>query len=350
MYGDEHISSITVLDSVPGTFSSGDYVPAAASAHELLGFRNSQVSEKWQISAETLAIVLAETYSGYRSEYYPAVLDVSVEDGNVVVRSRSTAPSSSLVFHGVLSDFPSAVPEPSYLALVERGVEVDPSSVGVIPGSVVTVSDALDSVRDLSAPVSKIVDSHLYFDVSPLPRCQEESVLVVSPLVVAVQDLLSAIAPYVEVFSGDVVSLQRALAPLYYNPTQAQIADAKRALTVVRDKVYALWTALGSVVLPVVRNDHSDISNQILRGLEERGLDRALDLLKTAYFSAFFGLSKEKAAKSSRFMLSMEEVGRNDLASTTVEEDIPEQAPKGSTLDEDILLGDNLANDDRETV
>jgi hypothetical protein len=343
IYGKGTATKVTVLETVPGTFASpsGEYTPAATSAHELFGLAGGQVSETSQPSAETLAILIGEQISS---------VTASVEDGLVVVKSKSTAITSALVFFGVLGPFDDAVAEPSYLTLMENGEVLDPAGLDVSLGSLVQVADTRDLDRSLCAEVSRIADYRLYFDVASLPRCHLSSVTVTSPLVVAVQSLLEILADHLGVFAGDVALLQRVLAPLYYSPTQAQIGDAKRGLQTVRDKVYALSLALGQVSLRPDRNDYSGISNQILFSLEERGLDRALDLLKQASFSEFFSLTKEKAAKSSRFMLSMEEVCRNDFSRTTVEADIPEQRPKGSTLDEDILAGDNLVLDERETT
>jgi hypothetical protein len=177
-----------------------------------------------------------------------------------------------------------------------------------------------------------------------------ESVTVTSPLVVAVQTLMDLLEDYVGTFSGDVVLLQRVLAPLYYSPTQAQIGDAKKGLQEVKDKVYSLRAALAQVVLRPDRNSFTSVSNQILSSLEERGLDRVIDLLKKASFSVFFSLARDEASKGSRFMSAIEEVGRNDFPRTTIEEDIPEVVPKGSTLDEDILQGENLVLDDGKQI
>jgi len=343
IHGKGVTTKVTVLDTIPGTFTypAGVYTPAATSAHELFGLTGGQMSETSQPSAETLAILIGEQISS---------VTASVEDGLVMVRSKSAAISSALVFFGVLGVFEDAVAEPSYLTLMENGEVLDPASLGVLPGSLVQVTDIGDPDRSLYAEISEIVDNGLYFDVEHLVRCHLESVIVTSPLVVVVQMLMDLVKDYVGSFSGDVVLLQRVLAPLYYSPTQAQIGDAKRGLQEVKDKVYALRLALDQAILRPDRNSHTSIPTQILSSLEERGLDRALDLLKKASFSEFFSLAQDEASKSSRFMLAMEEVGRNDFPRTTVEEDIPEVVPKGSTLDEDILQGENLVLDDGKLI
>jgi hypothetical protein len=343
IYGKGATTKVTALESVPGVFAypSGEYVPAATSAHELFGFSGGPVSETSEVSAETLAALLAEQV--------PATT-CYVEDGLVVVESDSTDLTSSLYFSGVLSVFEDAVAEPSYLTLMEKGEPVDPASLGIIPGSLVQVADTQDTDRSLYAEVSEISGYRLLFDVEHLVRCHLSSVTVTSPVVVAVQTLLGLVEDHVGVFEGDVALLQRVLSPLYYNPTQAQIGDAKRGIQEVRDKLSALRASLGQVVLRPDRDSYSKVSKQVISSLEERGLDRALDLLKKASFSGFFSLTKDQAAKSSRFLLAIEEVGRKDFPRTTIEEDIPEPEPKGSTLDEDILAGENLVLNDRKTV
>lgn len=350
IYGSPSVTGITILSQVRGTFDvPGAYTDAPGSVHETLGF-------------------LPDVVSGDPSVFTPAELvdlmtpwvtgaTFSIVDEVIQVETDSTDLLASLSFSGsVAEEFGfegSYLVKPGYLELVEDGSAVDPASLGVFVGSVVSVSDVVAlSSKNLFAPISEIDGTKLLFAPGTnLPRCEagiDTIVRILSPLVYATQTLLLAARPYRDAFDGDARELQRVLSPLLSRPTLAQISDAERSIGIIQDRVTGLLNALSSVV---VRSDRSEFETQALQitaALEERGLDRSLDLLQSCQFSSFFSLTMEEASKGSRFLKASEEVGRNDLAQTTAEQDIDDGEPKGTTSDENLLPGQELLEDEEQ--
>ncbi len=351
IYGSASVTGITILSQVPGTFDGlGNYSDAAGSVHTVLGFIDDQESGDPNLFTPAELVDLVTPWvSG-------ATLSV-VEDA-IQVSSDSTELLSSLSFSGVAEEFGFSVTdtyivEPSYLELIEDGVAVDPASLGIFIGSVVSLSDvsALPE-KNLFAPVADIQGTQLIFadDVS-LPRCTASDttiVRIVSPLVYAVQTLLQDVKPYKSAFGGDARELQRVLSPLLSKPTQAQIADANRSIEAIQEMVTELRDALAATVVRTDRSEFEAIALQITASLEERGLDRSLDLLQSCQFSNFFSLTKEEASKGSRFLKASEEVGRNDLAVTTAEQDQDDIEPKGTTSDDNLLPGEDLLENEEQ--
>jgi hypothetical protein len=349
VYGEGAVTGVTVLSQVAGTFDGfGVYTPADLSAHEHLGFAGDQVSETAELSAVTLAAVIGEQVSDVLAD---------VEDGVLVVSSLSAEPTSSLFFTdsgtvGIVAELglEDAVAEPTYLTLIENGAPVDLTSLGILPGSAVSVIDSLDTTRSLSAPIASIDGTKLYFDVTDLVRCDSAPVLVRSPLVAAVQAMLDGIRPYVGDFGDDSTALQRVLSPLLSRPTLAQVNDAKRVMNDILSRVTGLKQVLDQFVVRPDRNEYTEVVTHIMASLEERGLDRAMELLKQGSFSEFFALSSAAASKSSRLLRAIEEAGRKDFPVTFVEQDAPETARRGTTPEDDILPGEDLSSPEDEVL
>ncbi len=339
------VTKMVVRSFYHGTYSGGGvYIPATESGHALLGFADDQESELDVFQPETLAAIL-------NFQLDPVLVDASVENGIVVLRTVSTDPHSELVFDGEVATalgFSDAVSEPTYLELVEDIFALDPADFGIIPGTVVTVLDDVDGgLSFYQEPIASIDGTKLFFAEELLvPRCLAGNAVVTSPLVYAVQSLLDALRPFSSqsAFTKDVTDLQRVMSPLFSRPTLAQINDAKRVLERVRDNVQDLMAAISPIVVTRGANQFTDLMSNILLSLEERGLDRASELLRQASFSEFFSLSNLAASKSSRLMKAIEEVGRKDFPVTTVEEDQAEPQAKATTPDDDILPGEELSD------
>lgn len=320
IYGSSSVTGITILDQGRGTFDAGgNYVPAAGSVHSFLGFSDQQSSQNPNVfSPEELVDLL--------SPYIPTA-DFNVVDGALTISSRSLDPLSSLEFFpGVAEDFgfTNTVYEsnPSYLQLVKDGEVVDPSTLGVFVGSIVSAPDPLNTNRNLFSEIVEIVDNQLIFDDDVLlPRGESLNIRITSPLVFKVQKLIDSLRPIRSIFDSDFVTLQQVLTPILSSPTLAQINDAKSALSSIKIKIQNLLTVLESVIVRNDRREFQSIANQITSALVERGLDRALELLESAKFSEFFSLTGDTASKSARFLKATEEVGRNDLSRTTIEQD-----------------------------
>lgn len=351
IYGSASVTGITILSQVPGTFDGlGNYSDAPGSVHAVLGFSDYQQSGDPDVFTPADIVDLVG----------PLVVGAtfSVEDDVLQIESNTTSYPSSLSFSGVAGEFGFSttemyIVEPAYLELMENGEAIDPTSLGIFIGSVVSLSDVLAlPTKNLFAPITDIQGTRLFFDSGlSLPRVDIEDnpiIRIVSPLVFAVQSLLLATSAYKTDFDGDARELQRVLSPLLSRPTLAQISDAIRSIEAIKDKVTELHDILAATVVRSDRSEFEAVAQQITAALEERGLDRALELLQSCQFSAFFSLTMEEASKGSRFLKASEEVGRNDLAQTTAEQDIDESEPKGTTSDENLLPGEELLEDEEQ--
>lgn len=343
IYGDGSTTRIVIRNHIAGTFDvGGNFIPADPSAHDVLGFTANQTSGDPNVftSADLVSLVASRVPTA----------TFSVVNGVPTIASNSTNIRSSLSFTGAVAaafGFSGAYSaQPSYLELIEDGDAVDPASLGVYVGSVVSAPD-YDGTNNIFAPVAKISGTQLLFVNGVLiPRVVQGNVKVVSPLVFAVQQLLNALTSYTGVFDNDTQTLQRVLSPVLSKPTQAQTADAKKTIQAVQTKVTNLLSLLSGTVIDPAQTEFSAISTQISASLEERGIDRGLDLLQAGQFSAFFALTSEDASKGTRFLKASEQVGRNELATTTAEQNLPDVDPKGTTPDSNLLPGQNLLEDE----
>ncbi len=310
-----------------GTPGVTDYVPVdpPPSANTILGFTDNQVSRPLgMLTAGDLLDLLTARQTD---------VTFSVEADNLRITSNSSEPSSSLVFdtssvNGVLDVVGTYLSEPPYLQLMENGLPLDPASVNVFVGSQVRVGEIGLAGRALVNPITSILGTQLYFDV-PLPRGTGLVPIIISPLVLLVQALLYTLLPRKGSLDGDLLAVQKIASPLLCLPTLSQIGDARRVFSALRLKLTnppssGLLEALQAVVIREDQLAVGKTTETLLSSLEERGLDWGVELLQRAKFSSFFAVTKEGAARSSRFMLAIEQVGRTDLAQSTLEEDLPQ--------------------------
>lgn len=331
--GSSGLNRLTVLGYGPGTYSGG-YVPAPPSAHTLLGFSANQTSESKGILSPTGLYQWLLTYCDL------AELDLLAEA--VQLASPTVGAASQLELTGSLLALYDLVDpltleaEPSYLILQENGADLDPSGVGVYPGSRVTVLGD----RGLSAQIISVDGTHLLF-AGPLPRGTGFSTSILAPLVVATQALLTELARYDGAFADDVFNLQGVITPLLGKPTLAQVNDARRVISNLRQRLLNLKTALSRPQYVVREEYQQDLNTlrQLISGLQERNLDRAIEMLKRGSFGQFFGLENDGASKGSRFMKAMEEVGRNELSTTTRENEMEEQSNVAVSPDDNVYAG-----------
>ncbi len=339
--GIDPTTRISIRDTYLGSFDgSFVYSEPDGSIHETLGFTNGQESAEAGIITPIALLEVLEVYS--------SGVELSLDaDGAPVIRSASDAITSSLIFEeGVpeLFGFSGSIfAQPGYLVLKEKGVEIDPSSLGVIVGSVVRVVDPLDASKSLRDPISRIDGTQLYFDVD-VARADGEEVVILTPLVDAAQAVVEAVRPFVGTFEDDARAINRVLSPLISTPTLAQINDATNELSDLRDRVDSLRSLLADIIVQDDRNEFLEIAKNIIAGLEERGLDRAIELLSKADFSAFFGLTNETASKSSRLMKATEELVRNELPIPTRDDETPEVTAVGTN--EDLRVPNEELNED----
>jgi len=340
IYGSASVTGVSIVSTYPGTFNiGGNYVPATGSVHEVLGFVGGQESSDPDVFTPALLVdLIKDRVSG---------ATVSLVEGAITVESASSALLSSLSFadSALLFGFDASYTAlPSYLELVEDGVAVGPAELGVFVGSIVRTTDILAAAnRNLLSAVTRIEGTQLYFDDPVLPRCSEVSVRVDAPIVKSLRTLLSNLKPYVGSFDDDSRNLQRVLSPILARATLAQVNDALREIQDIRSRLQELLSLLQAVVVRDDRTSYGAIASKIISSLEERGLDRSLELLLSGQFSLFFSLDSQTASSSSNLLTNIEEVGRNDYSQVTAEEDIADLEPKGSTADDDILPGEELS-------
>lgn len=339
IYGDVGVTGIGILSSYPGTFDlSGNYIPADASAHSVLGFTDDQEStEPGEFSPSDVVELLRDRVPG---------ATISISDSFISIESESIDLLSSLDFAGIASLFgfsQTYTASPEYLEFVENGVAIDPSSLGVFIGSIIQAPDISETAsRNLLAPVDRIENTRLLFDISPLPRCEQEEVTVEAPVVGILRTLINNLKTYLDSFSNDTRNLQRVFSPVLSKPTLAQINDATKSLNDIRDRLQGLLELLQNSLVRDDRTSFGSIADKIIASLQERGLDRSLELLQSGQFSKFFGVDNQSASTGSQFLKTIEEVGRNDYSTTSIEEDIPDLLPKGSTPENDLLSGEEL--------
>lgn len=348
IYGSPSVTKITIKNGDRGTFdTSGNYVPATGTVHDVLGFSPEQTSGDPNLFSPSELIDLL-------GPYIP-LADLSINDsGESVISTASTDLTASLSFTGSVAaafGFSSSfVPNPSFLELVENGLSINPLDLGVYVGSVVSASDVQSiSSKNIFAPISTIEGNKLRFESGvSLPRCSESHVRILSPIVIAVQTLFDNIRPFQNSFDQDARNLQQVLSPILSKPTLAQTNDAKIVLQRILDNINDLFDRLASVIARSDRSEFDSIARQISATLEERGLDKALELLQSCQFSDFFALSSDGASKGTRFLKAAEDVGRNEFAQPPAEQDQNDVEPLGTTPSEDILPGEELLEDEEQ--
>jgi hypothetical protein len=349
IYGSSSVTKIVIKNGDRGTFDlvTGVYTPATGTVHNILGFLDEQTSgDPNTFSPSDLVDLL--------SPYMPiASFDVG-DDGVPTIGTVSTELLATISFSGKVSSAfgfsGSHIPDPSYLELIENDVPIDPSSVGVFVGSMVSSSDIQSlSARNLFSPVATIDGIKLRFDSSiDLPRCAGTHVRVEAPIVFATQTLFDAVRPLQGNFEQDSRDLQRVLSPILSRPTLAQVNDARSVLQDVLGRLTDLSDRLSSVVVRSDRSEFDSVAKQVSASLEERGLDKALELLQGGQFSGFFALSSDGASKGTRFLKATEEVGRNEFAKPPAEQDQNDPRPLGTTPDSNLLPGEELMEDEEQ--
>jgi hypothetical protein len=349
IYGSGSVNKIVVRTGSSGAAGTYNTDP---SAHDLLGFSSNQTSEPiGRFTAQSLADAIRSRLSG---------LTVTVEGDRVRLTSDSEAIESSIFLDNTATNavqgsfgFANGITEsePSYIELVDGTTVQDLTDLGVFIDSVVTSAEVPaisgSDVRTLNnEPIVDIRGTQISFaDGIHIPRGTQD-VVISSPVVATVQALVASLAPFVGTFDEDVDKLQRVLAPIISKPTRAQTGDARRALEDVQTRLETLLALLDSYTARADRSEFDGVAEQVMSVLEERGMDRAQELLATGRFSQFFSLSKETSSKSSRLLKAMEDVARQDLPVSITEVDIDDdQHEAGENPDTSVLTGFELEDD-----
>lgn len=343
IFGAVGITSITIRETATGF--SGSFT-SDLSVHALLGFTAGQSSLPiGQFTSETLAAAIHNQLpSG----------TVFIEANKVRITSTlSDSVLSSIFFNGgginTAFGFAGTTESiPTFFELIDGSTIVSPEDVGVYIGSVATFAEdpqiSGSAIRTVNnEPITDIQGTRIFLDPAiQIPR-RATILTITSTIVATIQQMIQGLAIYVTSFDSDVVTVQRALSPIVSKPTKPQINDANRVLNEISTRLQALLDFLGGLVVRADRSQFSAIATQVLSSLEERGLDRAQELLSSGQFSLFFSLDSSNASKSNRLLTAMETVARQDLPVSTLEVDIDDdQTPRGTNPDSAVLAGSEL--------
>jgi hypothetical protein len=330
--GDVADTAIRVLDSGPGSFNTGTgiFTPDPPSAHAILGFQAAASTPKGSFDIGFLQLWFTTMYPSVTAEI------LNSGSGPLRVSSKTKDPSTSTIaFSGqVPSDFgfltgagPAYTPVtvkavPKALLVTDgTGAVQDPLGLGLLPGSVVHANAFIQ-------PIDHFDGLRILFDPITLLPLTSSTVTVFAPTVVAVQQTIAALGLLGGSFGADILPLQGLLSPLLTTPSLAQVNDAIKAFAGIKSKLTTLLNALIAIMVGEAQDPADATAEKILSSLEERGFDRAQDLISQCQFSAFFGLTPEDVSKSTRLMKSMETVVTTDLPTSTVEE----LSPDGNAL------------------
>lgn len=340
------ITAITILGEGRATVDGfGVITLADPSVHLNLGFSTNQVSGPPTSYSAELIVNRMNAYWGHR---IIAKEEISPSGNYFTVTSLETGITSTLSFESTTLKelgfgFGGTTSHPKALILNEKGVELEPQALGLFVGSNVRVSDAFDARRSGTLTVTGFDGNRILFsNISELPRVLNGPVMVLEPSVANVQKLLSQLTAFIGTFDNDARDMQQAISPLLSaKPTQAQLADARKFLTKLRGRFIATNGSglLDILTAIVVRDDHSKLASdakKLLSALEERGLDRAGELLTSAKFSEFFSLTVETASRGTRFMKAVEDVMNNNFSTSIIEREQQDGIPSGQIPDNTV--------------
>jgi hypothetical protein len=336
------VTQIIVKESGQGSVSGGGTLtPADPSGHASLHFGANQTSVSGAFVTREALVRDFNLNAGNR--LVATLIDIPDVGPGVKVSSLSTNPDSSIRFlttTPVVYGFPYTLntAQPQAFLLTENDQNIDPQSVGVFVGSRIFMIDDFDGQRSGAFIVTAIDGNRIICD-GVLARGKNKPVKVLAPAVASVQDLLLHSTSFVSSFNNDVRDLQRVTAPLLSpQPTPAQIADAKKVVAAIKTKLTnedadGLLDVLQTIVVRDDQSDFAQTAKTILTALEERGLDKATDLLKSGKFSDFFALGTESASKSGQFLRAVEVVMTSSLKTTTLESEMEDVRPSGTVPD-----------------
>lgn len=322
LFGRTLDTSIEVLVTGTGSFntSTGLFTPPDASASAILGFTPNQAS----VAVGSFDLPFLQRF--FHTNY--AIPAAITADGRLGLISPTDNPkTSSLQVAGTLMidfGFSSAGAVPLAMQIFDTsvfddtGVHVqDPAALGVLQGSIIHASAFIE-------PVASLDGTRLLFDPTLTLPLDRSALRVVAPTVAAVQVSTTILNAFSGQFDSDILPLQGLLSPLLTTPSLAQVNDALNAFRVIKTRLSSLLSQLSAVVIAESQEPADAVAQSVLQTLEERGLDSAMDLLTGCQFSDFFALTSETASKSTNFMKTIEVVGSTDLATSTIEEDLPD--------------------------
>lgn len=323
-------------------------VSSSTSFHRELGFFDGQVSAVTNVfTPESLRLAIHNQLpSG----------TVVVEATKLRITSTLTDSDLSSISFGSTSTIQdnfgftgTTEAKPSYVEMIDGSTIQDPSTIGVYVGSVVTAAEepsiSGSAIRTLNnESIVDIQGTKLFFSPSVSVPRRVLDVSITSPVVASSQELVVGLQPFISLFGDDVQDVQRILSPIISKPTKAQISDAGRVLSGISTKLQNLISYLQGIVVRTDRTQYSDVASQVISALEERGLDRAQELLSGGQFSTFFSLSSANASKSNRLLTAMEAVTQQDLPVTNLEVDMDDdQVARGTNPDSNVLAGSELS-------
>jgi hypothetical protein len=364
IYVTDNSGAPTGIVIFPCSSGSAGAINTDPSVHSILGFGDFQTSlDEGVYDVDSLIDSLSGRISGVTLSKEGDKLRITsdlVEYNSSLYLTALVANSAMEVFGFPLEELVGSAP--SYMELVEDGTGLIAEDEGVYLGGIVTATEddvyskapLSASVRTLNnAAITSVDETKLSFSQVLLPRGVID-VLIESPIVLAVQSLINKLTRFLGEFDDDMLDLQQVSSPIVSSPTPSQISDALRVLNDIRDKLTntentGLRDVLDSITLRRDREQYAFLADRIIQSLEERGLNRAADLLLEGKITEFFALTKNVSSDSSRFLRAMEEVISNDVPMSYIEQDIEDgERPIGDN-EEDIVepvYSDELVGDE----
>lgn len=298
---DPNITSISVQTSAPYPVTGGVVQgPPPDSIHEELGFGAGQAGvPNTKISPETLQASLSASISG---------VNVTVSDtlDYVTISTYSIGPSASLKFSGTLA---------AELGLPFSLIQ-DESSVVELRGDISSLTP--DSKIILNGVSRKVVsidrNTNLVTLDQPIHTDQGLSVVVEPKPKYTMLPLISYLRQY---SAPSEAEIDGKLSSVLGNPSEAFRSDFINLLNSAKDSLDTLVNNLRSLATTEVQDPlHSQVEEAI-HSLEERGMDRAVELLIKCDFVSFSSMIAEESSFGSNLLSKMETIGKDIPANET---------------------------------
>ena len=298
IYGVNHVTSIQVINNIRGLIIP-PYSAPYPSAHEILGFSLSQISDpEGIINLNTITRFCNLAISGISAQQ---------KDDRLIIRSNNITPSSSLRFStglattlGFSTDITKS--KPNFISLFNETIEVSASALDIHPGYRILQGGNSYTVLSISGSELTVTPQLLPFSLSDI-LVYTDIENIINPLI---KDLSSQ-----DIFSTDVKNMKSILNPLISStPTNAQIGDARRFLNELIVKLNNLLSILNSYTLQSSLSSNETIAKEILYTLETRNLNNARSLLLSCKFTEFFNQDINEASTGLNVMTSIENSGK----------------------------------------
>jgi hypothetical protein len=241
-------------------------------------------------------------YAQYRLASKNTTLASTVEvvapvEGGVYATATGVASSVYLTFPGV-----------SKLATIGDKIEIY-NTTAAAPDQVLNITQVFgDDVIRVDSALSAGTSYSLTSGTAPFARLITGHISNFDEFSAALRAQLSSSYANTSLYFKD---LNRFINPLLVNlnPTDSDIASAETRVADMENVIDAITLALDNFSAEVIpQMDH------LVKGLKEKGADRAVDILMECRFKDFFGLNQEQMSYAGTMQAAIRDVALNDLA------------------------------------